>query len=399
MIKSIRKKSAGHKVGTGKGGRNGPPRVVLVLQGGGALGAYHIGAFRALHEAGMEPDWISGVSIGAINASILAGNAASDRVAKLDTLWEAISRPEDVEFWTSVHGVERRLHNMANYVAAVTMGQPSFFYPRFPNPKLLPDMAPEDTSYYVSTPMLETLREFVDFDRINAKEMRLSLGATHVKTGSLIFFDNTQQMLTPEHVLASGSMPPGLPGTRIDGELFWDGGCVSNTPLDVVFDEPMDRDTIVFMIDLWSALGREPRNMDQLTWRQNDILYASRSTHRLEALAARRNLQTALRRLQARQPDTEVAVASAPSGHMFHPDFGKSQLDIMHITYQPNDDEIPDAGADFSRASIEVRRRDGYRDMKRCLDAKPWVASKRPAFATAAVHHYQAGTVTTHHPF
>src|SRR4051794_20484570 len=208
MTKGIRKKSAVRKVGMRKGGRNEPPRVVLVLQGGGALGAYHIGAYRALHEASMEPDWISGVSIGAINASILAGNAPADRLAKLEGLWDAISRPEDVALWTSVHGMERRLHNMASYVAAVTMGQPSFFYPRFPNPKLLADMPPDETSYYVSTPMLDTLREFADFDRINAKQTRLSLGATHVKTGSLIFFDNTQQTLTPEHVLAAGSMPP-----------------------------------------------------------------------------------------------------------------------------------------------------------------------------------------------
>jgi NTE family protein len=380
--------------------RNGDaPRVVLLLQGGGALGAYHIGAYQALHESGMEPDWIAGVSIGAFNACILAGNAPSDRLARIEGLWDTISRPESVEFWTSIHGLERRIHNAASHVEAVLLGQPNFFYPRFPSPQFVPDQAPEDVSFYVSTPMLGTLRELADFDRINARQTRLSVGATHVKTGTLIFFDNDKQVLTPEHILASGSLPPGLPGTRIDGELFWDGGCVSNTPLDVIFDEPFDGHTIVFMIDLWSSLGKEPRNMDELRWRQNDILYASRSTHRLISLAARHNLQHALLRLKARDPDSEVAVASVSAAHEFRTELGSGTFDIMHITYQPPEDEIPDAGADFSRASIQARRTIGHRDMKRCLEARPWAATDKPALAAASIHHYRGGEITTHHPF
>lgn len=373
-------------------------RVVLLLQGGGALGAYHIGAYQALHESGMEPDWIAGVSIGALNACILAGNAPGDRLAKLEQLWSCISRPESVDFWTGIHGFERRFHNTASHMEAVLLGQPNFFYPRFPNPQFVPDAAPEDVSFYVSSPMLETLRELADFDRINAGQTRLSVGATHVKTGSLIFFDNAKQKLTPEHVLASGSLPPGLPGTRIDGELFWDGGCVSNTPIDVVFDEPYDGHTIVFMIDLWSSLGSEPRNMDALHWRQNDILYASRSTHRLQSLTSRHNLQHALLRLKARDPDSEVAVAAVSAAREFRMAEGTGTFDIMHITYQPPDDEIPDAGADFSRASIEERRAIGHRDVKRCLESRPWAVDK-PAIAAAAIHHYRAGKIVTRHPF
>jgi NTE family protein len=304
-------------------GRNGDaPQVILLLQGGGALGAYHIGAYQALHEAGMEPQWIAGVSIGAFNACILAGNPPTQRLASLENLWYTISRPESVDFWTSVHGLERRAHNTASHVEAILLGQPNFFYPRFPGPQFMPDQAPEEVSYYVSTPMLRTLREFADFDLVNAKQTRLSVGATHVKTGALIFFDNSKQVLTPEHILASGSLPPGLPGTRIDGELFWDGGCVSNTPLDVVFDEPFDGRRIVFMIDLWSSLGKEPRNMDELRWRQNDILYASRSTHRLQSLAARHNLQHALLRLKVKDPNSEVAVTSVSSAREIRTELG-----------------------------------------------------------------------------
>jgi len=380
-------------------GGESPPMVVLVLQGGGALGAYHIGAYQALHEAGMEPNWIAGVSIGALNACILAGNAPSNRLARLEDFWSAISRPEYVEFWSSVHGLERRIHNAASHAEAVLLGQPNFFYPRFPSPQFVPDQEPEDVSFYVSTPMLETLRGLADFELINGGRTRLSLGATHVKTGTLIFFDNNKQTLTPEHVLASGSLPPGLPGTRIDGELFWDGGCVSNTPIDVVFETPLAGHTIVFMIDLWSALGREPRNLDELRWRQNDILYASRSTHRLVSLAARHNLQHALARLKAKDPDSEVAVASVSAGKTFHMAFGSGTIDIVHVTYQPNDDEIPDAGSDFSRVSIDARRVTGYRDIKRCLAAKPWQTNAKPALAAASVHHYHDGTIDTHHPF
>src|SRR5205085_5280470 len=180
---------------------------------------------------------------------------------------------------------------------------------------------------YVSAPMLETLRGLADFDLINARRTRLSLSATQVKTGTLIFFDNDKQTLTPEHVLASGSLPPGLPGMRIDGELFWDGGCVSNTPLDVIFETPLSGRTIVFMIDLWSSLGREPRNLDEVRWRQNDILYASRSTHRLVSLAARHNLQHALARLKAKDADSEVAVASVSADETFHTTIGSGTID------------------------------------------------------------------------
>ena len=141
-------------------GRNGDaPQVILLLQGGGALGAYHIGAYQALHEAGMEPQWIAGVSIGAFNACILAGNPPAQRLASLENLWDTISRPESVDFWTSIHGLERRVHNTASHVEAILLGQPNFFYPRFPGPQFMPDQAPEEVSYYVSTPMLRTLQD------------------------------------------------------------------------------------------------------------------------------------------------------------------------------------------------------------------------------------------------
>ena len=393
-----REKTSGRPIAAGKRHKREAPRVVLLLQGGGALGAYHVGAYQALHESGMEPDWIAGVSIGALNACILAGNRPADRVGRLEALWNAISRPEAVAFWSSVHGFGRRMHNAASHVEAMVLGQPNFFYPRFPSPQFVPDQDPENVSFYVSAPMLQTLRGLANFDLINAKRTRLSVGATHVKTGTLIFFDSAKQTLTPEHILASGSLPPGLPGTRIDGELFWDGGCVSNTPIDVVFDEAYGGRTLVFMIDLWSSLGPEPRNLDELQWRQNDILYASRSTHRLQSLAARHNLQHALSRLKAKDPDTEVAVAPVSARHQFVTSFGAGTIDIMHVTYQPSDDEIPGAGSDFSRASIEARRAIGYADFKRCLEAKPWQAASRPSWVATTVHHYREGTITSHNP-
>src|SRR5690349_12893840 len=241
------------------------PKVVLALQGGGALGVYHIGAYVALQEAGYEPDWIAGTSIGAINAALLAGNEPADRLQALETFWNQISRDDG---WFQIFETTmRRTFNTISNLEALSFGQPNFFTPRFLNPYLASALslgAPVATSFYDTAPLLATLKDLANFELINSKAVRLSLGATNVLTGELEFFDNTNRTITPQHVAASGSLPPGFPAQEIDGKLYWDGGCVSNTPLEAVLaDEPAGH-TLVFVIDLWPAVGKAPQTLDDV---------------------------------------------------------------------------------------------------------------------------------------
>ena len=358
-----------------------PPRVVLVLQGGGALGAYHIGAYQALHEAGLEPEWVTGISIGAINASVIAANPAAARLEKLTALWDSISRPND---WGSVlQGVGLRLFNQYNVAEAMVIGQPNFWSPRLPSPTLASDLPTADASYYDTRPMLDTLARFADFAYLNRGQgARLSLGATRVDSGELVFFDSAKQALNPRHALASGSLPPGFAATEIDGHYYWDGGCVSNTPLNAVLDDSGDDHLLVFMVDLWNARGKLPRTMDEVAWRQKQIQYASRS-NQVSALCREHNLRQALSQAS---PET-LAIAGSelvvPQRH----------IDVVHITYTPSAEESSFSDAEFSRPSIARRREQGYRDMQQALAKQHWcqhdaAAAKGAPRQAVRLHHY-----------
>jgi NTE family protein len=343
------------------------PLVVLVLQGGGALGAYHVGAYQALEEAGYRPDWICGTSIGAVNSAILVGNRPADRLERLAEFWHEISRPD--EWGRLLHGDPRLLFNIGSAAEALLFGQPHFFTPRFPNPYFAAPGGAGATSFYDIGPLRDTLERLVDFARVNDGGTRLSLGATRVTTGELVFFDNTRQRIAPEHVMASGSLPPGFPAVRVDGELYWDGGCVSNTPLEAVLLDTPPTHAIVFMIDLWNAAGDEPLTMDQVLWREKQIRYASRTAHHIETVAAKLNLRRMLQR--------RTAAADA------------ERLDIVHVIYRPRPEEIAQSDAEFSRPSIAARRAAGYADLKSAIAAAPW--TRRPPAATSAVVHTCAG--------
>src|SRR5215471_14461046 len=313
------------------------PTVALMLQGGGALGAYHIGAYQALAEHNLHPDWVAGISIGAINAAIIAGNRPEQRVERLTALWEAISWP-DLPTTLPLAGWQT-LHNMASNAEALLFGQPNFFTPRPINPVLLPPVAPREVSFYDTTPMLFTLRRFADFSLINGRAIRLSLGATDIATGALEFFDNHRQTIGPEHVLASGSLPPGFPATEVNGKLYWDGGCVSNTPLDAVVDEPGHPRMVVFLIDLWNPAGSPPETINAVVWRAKQIQYASRTAHHIDAVATKVNLRHALRLLKAAGVPEAAAVPDDPM-------LTERRLDIVHIVYRPDADQIPNSDAE-----------------------------------------------------
>jgi NTE family protein len=360
--------------------------VALILQGGGALGAYHIGAYQALAEHDLHPDWVAGISIGAINAAIIAGNRPQQRVERLAALWETISWPDlpaqlPLTAWQT-------LHNMASNAEALLFGQPHFFTPRPVNPLLVPQAPPQLVSFYDTTPMLFTLGRFADFSLINSRVVRLSLGATNIATGDLEFFDNHRQTIGPEHVLASGSLPPGFPATEVNGKLYWDGGCVSNTPLDAVVDEPGHPRIVVFLIYLWDAAGSPPQTINAMLWRAKQIQYASRTAHQIDAVATKVNLRHAVRLLKAARVPDVSALRDDPL-------VAERRLDIVHIVYRPGVDQIPNSDAEFSRSSIAERREAGYRDMRAALAAEPWLRQERPAHLGALVHRVERGTVTT----
>jgi NTE family protein len=362
------------------------PTVALMLQGGGALGAYHIGAYQALAEHDLHPDWVAGISIGAINSAVISGNRPEDRVDRLTALWEAISWP-DLPTTLAVTAWET-WHNIASNAEALLFGQPNFFSPRPVNPFLVPRAAPQEVSFYDTTPMLFTLRRFADFALINSRQIRLSLGATHLATGDLQFFDNHRQTIGPEHVLASGSLPPGFPATLVDGKPYWDGGCVSNTPLDAVVDDPGHPRMVVFLIDLWNPAGPPPETMNAVLWRAKQIQYASRTAHQIDAVATKVNLRHAVRLMKAAGVPEVAGVPDDPV-------LTERRLDIVHIVYRPEADQIPNSDAEFSRSSIAKRREAGYRDMRAALTAEPWLRQQMPAHLGALVHRVERQQVST----
>ena len=248
--------------------RNGFQRIALLLQGGGALGAYQAGAYQALEERGVQPNWIAGISIGAINAALIAGNAPGERVAKLRRFWEMVSDPpfEPALEWVRLFAREGdRQHKLVNQLLAgqvLLKGAPKFFELRFPPPYFMPAGSVGATSFYDTAPLKQTLLQLVDFDRLNSGETRFAIGAVNIASGNFAYFDNGNgtARITPEHIMAGGALPPGFPSIEIEGQFYWDGGLVSNTPLQWILEQ-QDLDTLAFQVDLWSARGDIPKDM------------------------------------------------------------------------------------------------------------------------------------------
>ena len=248
-------------------------QVVLVLQGGGALGAYQGGVYEALHEAKVEPDWIIGTSIGAINASIIAGNAAGDRLDKLKEFWRRMERNA---FWSVLPAWTGVADSLSAW-ATVTHGIPGFFETH--TPAFLGAHVPLGTDragYYSTAPLRQTLTDLVDFTLINKNPPRLMVGAAHVRSSMMRYFDSRDTEIKVEHIMASGALPPAFPAVRIDGELFWDGGILSNTPTEAIFEDNPRRNSLIFAVHMWNPNGPEPGTIWEVLHRQKDIQYSSR---------------------------------------------------------------------------------------------------------------------------
>lgn len=369
--------------------RRGYQRIALACQGGGALGAYHIGMYQAMSEAGYLPDVVSGISIGAFTAAVIAGNAPEDRLAKLHDFWKAISWPDLWSPLGTTPGMQK-MQATLGFLQAAMFGQPNFFSPLVPMFKLQLPLTLNATSYYDTSAMHDTLQQFVHFDRINANKTRLLLGAVRVKDGVAGFFDSAKSAQWPigsEHVIASGSLPPGFPGTRIEGKLYWDGGCVSNTPIEAIYDLQPAVPTLVFMIDLFNPEGKEPEDMDAVMIRQTEILYASRTAHHIHQINQRSNLSRIVSRLIPPEQHGEVerwlraaeeqrilpsnVPGAAHQDPFTVPEEGflnDELFDVVHVVFDPPaDTKILHGDADFSRSSIEARAAQGYANMREAL--------------------------------
>ena len=338
-------------------------RTVLLLQGGGALGSYQGGVYQALAEANLHPDWVAGVSIGGVNAAMIAGNPPEKRVARLREFWEAVSTsPLGVPRFPSLaipNDSTRSLFNQTRALAILLFGAPDFFTPRLPPPMPWDVSRPDALSYYDVSPLKATLERLADFDRINAGGTRLSVGAVNVQTGNLVRFDTTTHRIAPAHVMASGSLPPGFPATEIDGEYYWDGGLVSNTPLQWVLDSRPRRDTLALQIDLWSARGELPRNLADADVRAKEIRFSSRTRAGTDRYMRSQKLRCAFATLLKRLPDElrdlpEVALLAAEANDKV--------CNIVHLIYRAKKYEGSAKDYEFSRRSMEEHWLAGYRD-------------------------------------
>jgi NTE family protein len=341
-------------------------QIVLVLQGGGALGAYQVGAYQALHEAGIEPDWVIGTSIGAINASLIAGNAPENRMERLREFWRRMQHSP----WMETLGAWPLMGPFACNLMTVAQGIPAFFRPNTPaflgvNVPLGPDAA----AYYDTTPLVRTLTDLVDFDRINDRQTRLTVGAANVRTSEMRYFDSRDMDLDVRHIMASGALPPAFPAVRIGGDLYWDGGILSNTPVEAVFDDNPRRNSVIFAVHIWNPQGSEPDTIWQVISRQKDIQYSSRAVshiarqkqiHRLRHVIAE-----LVRRLPEREQRTEAVRELASYGCL-------TRMHVIRLLAPPLDGDDHTKDIDFSPRGIRKRWEAGYADTSRVLEMAPW---------------------------
>jgi NTE family protein len=342
--------------------------VVLVLQGGGALGAYQAGVYEALAEAGIYPDWVAGISIGAINGALIAGNAPEVRVEKLRAFWEEItSNPWSSGYeWTTAPGGDaaRLWLNQWSASVALVAGSPGFFAPRYPPPWIYPAGAADATSLYDTSRLRTTLERLVDFDRLNAAALRLSVGAVNVRSGNFVYFDTQTHTIGPDHIMASGALPPGFPPIEIEGEQYWDGGLVSNTPLDWVVESKPHFDTLAFQVDLWSARGELPRTLVEVSTRQKEIQYSSRTRASTDSFRRIQRLRRIMADLLDKLPEE---LGRSPEAALLRDVADRKVYNIVHLNYRPKNYEGNAKDYEFSRRSMEDHWRAGYYDAVRTL--------------------------------
>jgi NTE family protein len=361
-----------------------PGQTVLVFQGGGALGAYQGGVYQALHEAGIEPDWIVGTSIGAINGAIIAGNEVGSRLDRLHEFW---NRVEQKPLWGDTP-FGMAIGRSASYWSSLLNGVSGYYAPNraIAWGGLNALVGVEQAAFYTTADMRKTVGGIVDFERLNAKKTRLTVGAVNVRTGKMHYFDSRNLPITLDHVLASGALPPGFPAIRIDGDPYWDGGLYSNTPIEVVFDDNPRRDSVVFSVQIFPIAGPEPESVWQVLSRQVDIQYASRADSQIPRQEHIHQLRHMVRELVRMMPEE---LRNKPEVKEMAGYGCSTLMHIVRINANPekNDDLLREI--DFSAEGIQTRWRAGYEDTVRTLGRRPWEIPIDPMVGVA-VHDSDA---------
>jgi len=350
----------------------GHGQIVLVLQGGGALGAYQAGCYQAMHEAGLEPDWVIGTSIGAINAAVIAGTAPEHRMERLQALWRRLEYGVGVAQAAAIPMVGAAL---ANWMTTMT-GLQNFFTP---NPAAFASahwpLGAENAGYYSTDRLRKTLADLIDFDRINAKSTRLTIGAASVRTGEMHYFDSRRCGFGMEHVMASGALPPAFPAVRVEGELYWDGGILSNTPVEAVFDDNPRRSGLVFAVHVWNPHGPEPQTIAEVLSRQKDVQYASRTQAHIARQKQLHRLRHVVAELAAKLPadlraQPEVKALTA---------YGcVTQMHVVRLLAPAVGADDQSKDIDFSPSSIKTRWEAGYQEARSVIDRAPWTQPTDP---------------------
>ena len=354
--------------------------TALVLQGGGALGSYQAGVYEGLAAAGIHPNWVAGVSIGALNAAVIAGNPPERRVEQLRGFWDFICRqpwspplqsalipkaPEDLpQAW-------RVLIDSLDSTRALLEGQNGFFVPRPWQSLALATQGPQTASFYDTRPLRETLERFADFDRINRPDlMRVSVGAVNVRNGNYVYFDNTERTLHPEHFMASGALPPGFPAVEVDSEFYWDGGLVSNTPLYyILIARPRD-DALIFQVDLWSAVGDLPKDLLQVAVRQKDLQYSSRTRLITMFVKRQQKLRTLLNELLTLVPESKRETAIYQVAEQFA---SAARRNVIHLIYRDKPYESYAKDYQFGMLTMNEHWSSGLSDMVATLERRGWL--------------------------
>ncbi|MBI2235080.1 MAG: patatin-like phospholipase family protein [Micavibrio aeruginosavorus] len=345
--------------------------TALLLQGGGALGAYQAGVYEALAEADILPDWIGGISIGAVNGAIIAGNKPAKRLEKLRGFWDQVSSNPLWDLYgchspvMQICGPAIRpyMHQISAGVS-VTQGAPGFFKPHSMPPWFYPPGDPQAKSYYSTSEFRATLEKFIDFDFLNQDSVRFTTSAVNIRTGNYTIFDSTKQEIRPEHVMASGALPPALPAVEIDGDPYWDGGLISNTPLYWMIDTETQanmpvKDTLIFQVDLWSAEGEAPQDMIEVMSRQKEIQYSSRTRAITNLFKRQHRFQHAFAKLYEKFPDD---LKQTDEAKILHADSRFSVHNIVHLIYRARHYQSYAKDYEFSRMSVTEHWREGYKD-------------------------------------
>ena len=348
---------------------------ILVLQGGGALGAYQAGVFESLAKTWRELSWVAGISIGAINAALIAGNPASTRVARLREFWELVSSSFAAPASAPSFGAREGL-NETSATQSMLFGVPGFFKPRFPPAAFQPRGTLEAISYYDTAPLRQTLERLVDFDRVNSGAVRLSVGAVNVRTGNFEYFDSAKQPLDARHIMASGALPPGFAPVEIDGEHYWDGGLVSNTPLQYVLDQPGKRHRVVFQVDLFAARGALPATLAEVTEREKDIRFSSRTRLNTTMELDRQVIAQSAQRLIAKLP---ASLRDDPDVRALARLRCEGAVDVVHLIYRSKHYESQSKDYEFSRLSMHEHWDAGRADMAHTLHDSRWLRHERGA--------------------